>query len=293
MNFPRTDRKADFLAGVGKLRVLMYHSVSGDGFRNDLTVSRDQLEEHFQYLLAKGYSTILLSDLIAYTEHQRPLPPKPVLITFDDGFLNNYEIAYPLAQKYGIRINFFLVPAFMKIGEYRSTPCLCAADLQKMDPALVETGLHSYAHSNYADLIPSKIEADIDRCIHSMKSMAIPFQPCLAYPFGAYPKRKGYDQTRLFEILQEKGIKLAFRIGNRINQLPFRQHFLIQRIDVRGDEPFLLFRLSLAFGKKLFGLPGLITYACEKMDKLKTALASNSGGRYAKRKSTPGSQGAY
>lgn len=293
MNFPRKDRKADSLTSVGKLRVLMYHSVSGDGFRDDLTVSSEQLEEHFRHMLANGYSSILLSDLIAYTDHQQPLPPNPVLITFDDGFLNNCEIAYPLAQKYGIRINFFLVPAFMKIGEYRSTPCLNASDLQKMDPALVEIGLHSYAHSSYADLIPSKIEADIDRCLYSMRSMAVPFQPCLAYPFGAYPKRKGYEQTRLFEILEAKGIKLAFRIGNRINHLPFRQHFLIQRIDVRGDEPFLLFRLSLAFGKKLFGMPGLITYACKKMDKLKTGLASNAGGRYAKRKSTPGNQGAY
>ncbi|HWK06197.1 MAG TPA: hypothetical protein VNS58_21295 [Puia sp.] len=63
---------------------------------------------------------------------------------------------------------------------------------------------------------------------------------------------------RLFEILGENGIHLAFRIGNRINSLPLRNKFLIQRLDIRGDEPFLLFRISLAFGRKLFGLPGLI-----------------------------------
>lgn len=277
----------------GKLRVLMYHSISGNGFRDDLTVSREQLEQQFQYLLARGYNTILLSELLAWTERQEPLPPNPVLVTFDDGFLNNAEIAYPLARQYGIKINFFLVPAFMKIGEYRSTPCLNASDIRKMDPAIVEFGLHSYAHSSYADLLPFQIEADVNRCFSSMQSMGVTCQPCLAYPFGAYPKRKGYEQSRLFEILQDRGVKLAFRIGNRLNRLSLRQPYLIQRIDVRGDEPFLLFRLSLAFGKKLFGLPRVITYAHNLVSKWNPNLASIAIGRYAKRKNAPGSQRAY
>jgi hypothetical protein len=88
--------------------------------------------------------------------------------------------------------------------------------------------------------------------------MGIPYQPCLAYPYGAYPRRKGYDQSRLFEILEEKGVRLAFRIGNRINRLPLRRPFLIQRLDIKGNEPFPLFRVRLAFGRKLVGLSRFI-----------------------------------
>jgi peptidoglycan/xylan/chitin deacetylase (PgdA/CDA1 family) len=234
------------------LRVLLYHSISADGSKNALTVTKEQLEEQFRHLQAKGYSTILLSELIAYYDHQRPLPPNPVLITFDDGFRDNLEIAYPLAIKYKLKINFFLVPAFMIIGEYKDRPCLRADDMQRLDPAHVEVGLHSYAHSSYAELSSAKIEADIERCRLSMRTMGVAWQPCLAYPYGAYPRRKGLDQTRLFEILEEKGIRLAFRIGNRLNPLPLRRQFLIQRLDIRGDEPFLKYRLGLAFGKKLF-----------------------------------------
>ena len=84
--------------------------------------------------------------------------------------------------------------------------------------------------------------------------MGIPYQPCLAYPYGAYPRRKGYDQSRLFEILEEKGVRLAFRIGNRINRLPLRRPFLIQRIDIKGGESLRLFSASLAFGRKMIGL---------------------------------------
>lgn len=253
------------------LRVLLYHSVSVDGRKNSLTVTREQLEEQFRHLRAKGYSAILLSELIAYYDHQQPLPKKPVLITFDDGFRNNLEIAYPLAIKYGMKINLFLVPAFMMMGEYKDQPCLRPEDIQKLDPAHVEIGLHSYAHSSYAELAPSKIEADIERCRLSMRTMGINWQPCIAYPYGAYPRRKGYDQNRLFEILDEKGIRLAFRIGNRINPLPLRRQFLIQRLDIRGDEPFLIYRLSLAFGKKLLGLPGLL----RRPKRLKTRVLPN------------------
>src|SRR5258708_3562801 len=218
-----------------KLRVLMYHGVSGDGRRDALTVDSGQLSAHFQYLRTNGYHAILLSDLIAYYDHQRPLPPKPVLITFDDGFLNNYEIAYPLAEKYQVKINFFLVPAFILVGSYRGERCFGMEEINKMDPSLVEIGLHSFDHRSYADLTPVGVEQDLDRCLSAMDVLGIPYQPCLAYPYGAYPRRRGHDRDQLFNALEKNGLRLAFRIGNRINRLPLRDRFLIQRLDIRGD----------------------------------------------------------
>ena len=234
-----------------KLPVLMYHSVSVTGQRDDLTVDSLQLGTHFRYLISQGYSTILFSDLIAWQYHGKPLPPDPVLVTFDDGFLDNYYVAYLIAAKYGIKVNFFIVPAFIQKGEYRNIPCMSEDEIRSMDPALAEFGLHSFDHQSYADLIPSRIGVDIDKCFETLQSMKIQVQPCLAYPFGAFPRRKGYDQDRLFETLEEKGIRLAFRIGNRVNHLPLSNPFLIQRIDIRGGDSFSLFRWSLRYGKKL------------------------------------------
>jgi len=285
-------RFTGLLAPGEKLRVLMYHSVSVDGRRDDLTVSDAQLEEHFHYLRSKGYNTILLSDLIAQYDQNRPLPPNPVLITFDDGFRNNIEVAYPLAKKYGVKINLFLVPSFMIAGGYRDEACARAEEIKGLDPAFVEVGLHSYAHSSYASLVPSKIEADVERCLSSLTAMGINYQPCIAYPYGAYPRRKGYDQDRLFEILEEKGIRLAFRIGNRINRIPLRNRFLIQRLDIRGDETFLLFRLSLSMGKKLLGLPKLIALIGLQIEKLKAFYFSIRRGKYTKKKIATGESGA-
>jgi len=232
-----------------KLRVLMYHSVSDNGQRDGLTVDLQQLDRHFRYLWLNNYRSLLLSELIECHEQKKPLPEKAVLITFDDGFRNNYELAYPLAKKYGLKLNFFLVPAFIRRGSYRGEPCLSAAELQEMDPAIVEFGLHSFEHASYDVLKPFDIETDIHSCMSALEEMGIPYQPCLAYPYGAYP-RKVLQQSRFFEILEEQGIRLAFRIGNRLNRLPFANRFVIQRLDVRGDESFHTFRLSLTYGKK-------------------------------------------
>lgn len=234
-----------------RLRVLMYHSVSGDGYRDGLTVDNGQLEQHFRYLLMEGYTPILLSDLLDWYDHGRLLPEKPVLITFDDGYRDNYEIAYPLAVKYEVKLNFFLVPSFIIQGRYKGQPTIGLEDIRLMDPGLVEIGLHSFGHHNYSMMDPSEIEKDLDNCFMAFRHMDIDYQPCLAYPYGAWPK--GPDQELFFRILQAKGIRLAFRIGNRLNTLPIRHPFLIQRIDVRGDESFRTFRLAMTYGKKSTG----------------------------------------
>ncbi|MBS1602936.1 MAG: polysaccharide deacetylase family protein [Bacteroidetes bacterium] len=234
---------------MSRLRVLMYHSVSENGRRDGLTVDSDQLEQHFHYLWSNGYRPLLFSELIACHQQKMALPDKAVLITFDDGFLNNYQLAYPLAIKYRLKLNFFVVPAFIRRGAYREEPCLAAADLRKMDPAVVEYGLHSMDHEGYDTLQPAEITADIYNSMKALDEMGIPFQPVLAYPYGAWP-RKVLQESRFFEILEEQGIRLAFRIGNRLNRFPLTNRFLLQRIDVRGDEPFRSWRLALAYGKK-------------------------------------------
>lgn len=228
----------------------MYHSVSTDGKRDDLTVDAAQLESHFRYLRTHGYNTISLSELIDAVEGEGRLPERSVLITFDDGFRDIYSVVYPLVQQYRVRINLFVVPAFIHKGEYRGMPCLTAGEINAMDPGLVQVGLHSFDHLSYADLTPRRIAADLHMSMQALRAMDISYQPCLAYPFGAFPRRKGLDQSSLFETLEDKGIWLAFRIGNRLNRFPLRNCYLIQRMDITGHDTLKTFRCALVTGKK-------------------------------------------
>ena len=83
-----------------KLPVLMYHLIlKNPGIKNKFIVSCSTFEEDLKYINENGYTTILIRDLVDYTEGKIELPPKPILLTFDDGAYNNYLYAFPIAKK--------------------------------------------------------------------------------------------------------------------------------------------------------------------------------------------------
>ena len=88
--------------------IIMYHEVN----KNNLTklgVTPATLEKDLKYLRDNGYETISMTQLIQYVKGGAPLPEKPIILTFDDGYYNNYVYAYPLAQKYGDKLVFSII----------------------------------------------------------------------------------------------------------------------------------------------------------------------------------------
>ena len=80
------------------LPVVMYHSICEGG--GEYQLSPDAFELDLQYLLANGYQSVSAAQLISYANGHGELPAHPVLITFDDGFYNNFSDALPLLKKY-------------------------------------------------------------------------------------------------------------------------------------------------------------------------------------------------
>jgi peptidoglycan/xylan/chitin deacetylase (PgdA/CDA1 family) len=94
--------------------ILMYHYVGelpadADVYRRDLTVSAEAFEAQLQYLAQAGYHTISLIDLHRLLTEGRPLPDKPVVLTFDDGYRDAYTVVFPLLQEYGFLGTFFVL----------------------------------------------------------------------------------------------------------------------------------------------------------------------------------------
>lgn len=84
--------------------IIMYHSLLKDEkMQNRFVVSPELLKSDLQYLQSHGYETITMTQLINYVTEDAPLPEKPVILTFDDGFYNNYFYAFPLLQEYGAK----------------------------------------------------------------------------------------------------------------------------------------------------------------------------------------------
>jgi peptidoglycan/xylan/chitin deacetylase (PgdA/CDA1 family) len=87
-----------------KLPVAMYHHLLEDPTRwNDYVISPKQFEEDLQFIQKQGYETVSAKQILDFVQNNTPLPEKPILITFDDGFQGVYEYAYPLLKKFNMK----------------------------------------------------------------------------------------------------------------------------------------------------------------------------------------------
>ena len=108
----------DGVERTASVPILMYHYIStppadADIYRIDLSTPPDLFAAHLDRLLAEGYTTISLYQLLAHLAQGAPLPAKPVVITFDDGYRDNYENAFPLLMERGMTATFFVVTDFI------------------------------------------------------------------------------------------------------------------------------------------------------------------------------------
>ena len=97
-----------------KVPILMYHYISvpppgADPYRTDLSVTPDEFRRQMAYLAENGYETVDLYDLSLAITAKKELPPKPVVITMDDGYRDNYEYAFPILKEFGQKATFFVV----------------------------------------------------------------------------------------------------------------------------------------------------------------------------------------
>ena len=240
---------------VKGLPVLMYHRIDDTIPPDYLNVHSAQLEQQIQFLQKQKYHPVSFSELIDHIESGKPLPEKAVLLTIDDGYKNNFTQMYPILKRYNCKANIFLVSSFINTGsENDLNEYMTVKDLNSMDPQIIQFGLHTLDHKDYNKLSDQEIVEDLRLSKRLLSELGISFQPCFAYTYGSYPKKDLDRRTRLFEILKENNVTLAFRIGNRVNKLPIENKLLIKRIDIRGTDSYWGFRCKLKKGRiKLFG----------------------------------------
>ena len=85
-----------------KVPIIMYHSVLNSK-SGKYIISPEELEEDFKYIKDNRYTAVTMTDLINYVYNDATLPEKPIVITFDDGFYNNYYYVIPLLEKYNLK----------------------------------------------------------------------------------------------------------------------------------------------------------------------------------------------
>ncbi|TAF97090.1 MAG: polysaccharide deacetylase family protein [Runella slithyformis] len=224
----------------------MYHKVAAQ-HSDGLTVNVAQLEQQLIFLKANGYEFITVAQL----KSPSLLPPKSVLLTFDDAYLNNLEYAYPVLKKHQARAVIFVPTAYVgKSSSWDTTaePLLSLAELRSLDNAVFELGLHAHTHQNFKNSSLLEIRQELTQNLAFFEENQLPFVRALAYPYGGRPKDARTKQ-KMYDLLQEMAIDYAFRIGNRLNSWPVSNVYEIQRLDIRGNDSFQMFKNKVKWGK--------------------------------------------
>lgn len=257
-------------AQTADVAILMYHAFTEDeADTGSLYTPASEFARQLSALRDAGYTSVGYADLIEFVNGDGRLPEKPLLISIDDGYQNNLDLAAPLLERYGFCANIAVIGVSIGHKTYKDTdiPITPHFSLEDARP-WVERGVltvttHSYDMHQIAAVdgegcrrgvlqMPGEAEPDYIAALtqdytHAQEQLAgLPGKvlPVFTYPFGAY--------SELSErVLQEQGVQVTVTIADGANRLVKGEPEtlrLLRRIHVwHGTKPdMLLSRIDAA-----------------------------------------------
>jgi peptidoglycan/xylan/chitin deacetylase (PgdA/CDA1 family) len=189
-----------------RIPVIVYHSVrphyDGESREQDqYDVTPELLEEELRYLVEGDYHTITFRDVDAAIDRGVPLPDRPVILSFDDGWKNQYIYAFPLLQKYQLRGTFFI---YTNPIDHENAKWMSWDDVRALDRAGMEIGGHSRTHPILTRLRGrDALDGEIGESKRTIEGELGHSITSFAYPFGLYDAatvaavmRAGYTTAR-------------------------------------------------------------------------------------------------
>ncbi len=218
------------LPDQAQVPILMYHYVSElplnpDIYRLDLTVLPEDFIAQLQYLADAGYHTITLTDLYMHLTQGVPLPEKPIVLTFDDGYRDAYEVVFPLLLDYGFTGTFFVLatPTHFESPDYMTW-----AQMKEMSDAGMEIQSHGRDHVDLRG-----------RSYDYLVYQTLGIQEAIQYHTGRLPRFFCYPSGRyddnLISVLESAGYWGA--VTTEWGQTHTREGlFEMPRLRVRGND---------------------------------------------------------
>ena len=220
-------------AGHGWMPILMYHFVTdrpaADELDWNLTVTVPDFARQVSYLRCAGYYSVTLTQLYDAMHGGAPLPEKPIVLTFDDGYKDAYTNAFPLLRAAGFGGTFGIVTDWVGQPDYANWD-----QLREMVAAGMEIASHSVSHPDFGRQPDWVVRDQLSRSKQVLEQqLGIPV-PFFVYPAGE-PFRFGSAerQVQVAQMVHEAGYRGAVTTRPNIWQDPF-QPFALSRIRVSG-----------------------------------------------------------
>ncbi len=192
--------------GTIRVPVLMYHyirvnPVASDRLGYGLSVTPTDFATQMDWLVKNGYHTVFPSELTAAMAQRATLPTKPIVLTFDDGYRDFYDQAWPVLKQYGLKSSSAVVTNFADKGDQGDLLFMNWKMIRELDRSgMVEIASHTQSHPNLTQMSAGQRWAEISRSKEMIEQKL--GHPCAAfvYPSGRYDgatvadaKRAGYQ----------------------------------------------------------------------------------------------------
>jgi len=229
------------LINLKDVPVLNYHKV--DTLNHALSISPQEFEDQMEYLYKEQYNTITPDQLMAYLKYGKQLPDKPIMITFDDGYLDNYTNAYPIMKKYGFTATIFIVTNL--VGQ--DSRFMTWDQVREMQQNGMVFGSHTVNHTSLTSLTKEQIMGELTQSRDEIARQLGKPPKYFAYPTGTY-------NAGIEGMVRSAGYKAAFTI--QYGQVGADSDlYALERIPIfKGQKTFRSFFIRLNGAPILEGL---------------------------------------
>jgi peptidoglycan/xylan/chitin deacetylase (PgdA/CDA1 family) len=189
------------------------------------TVAPKNFEAQMAWLSQRGFHTITMAQLVAHLKDRQSLPSQPIIVSFDDGWAEQYSIAFPILKRYG-----FIGTFFVYTDPLDRPPYLTWAQLQEMTSAGMDIQAHSLSHPHLRVLPADTAYKEIAESKAILEKRL--GKPVLAfnYPFGEY-------NPAVIEMVRRAGYQSAVTLASGYKQ--------------RADALFTLQRIRISYNDSL------------------------------------------
>lgn len=215
--------------GTVYLPIIMYHQIKTSNLGKD-AISPAEFESDLQYLYENNYNTITMNELIDFVYHEKDLPENPIMLTFDDGYLNTYVYAFPLIKKYNFKIVLSIIGKstddFTRVKEENINYSHLSWDKinEMLDSGLVELQNHTYnLHTTKKGRIGVKpkpgeslddytliVADDLTKLQEEIKAITGEAPTTFTYPYGEFTQET-------ITILEELGFRAGLTCDYGVN----------------------------------------------------------------------------
>ncbi len=228
--------------------ILLYHAIGTRGEpAGAFVMPARRFASHMKWIRRLGYTPLSLDDFLA-CQRTRTFPPaRSVVITFDDGYADNFTHAFPILKKHNIPASIFLVSQYVDQanhwdgeGELAHRPLMNWYQIKEMDAQGIRFGAHTRTHVDLTAAPPSQAEIEIASSRTDIESQLGRPVETFAYPFGRH-------DPAIQEMAANSGYVAGCTVDAGLNTPTTPAHAL-RRSEIQGHDPVMSLMLALWLG---------------------------------------------